>query len=233
MRINGFIGVSLIEYPDKISSVIYTSPCNFKCPFCHNPGLVKANPDIIDENEILHDLKERASFITGVCITGGEPLLQDDLINFLLEIKSYGLLVKMDTNGYLPEKLNILVKEKLIDYVAMDIKTSLKNYNKATGINIDVSKIADSIKIVMNSEIDYEFRTTVVPGIVNENDFEEIGKLIKDAKLFSIQQFENTLTLDENFRNIKPYSEDILRKFSKIMKKYVKNVKIKNLKVMV
>jgi len=233
MRINGFIGVSLIEYPNKISSVIYTSPCNFKCPFCHNPGLVTVNNEIIDENNILCDLKERASFIDGVSITGGEPLLQDNLFRFLREIKNFGLLIKIDTNGYMPEKIRMLIKEGLVDYIAMDIKTSLKKYAVASGINIDTMRITDSIATIMQSKIDYEFRTTAVPGIIDEIDFYEIGELVKGAKLFSIQQFENTLTLDESFRSVKPYSENTLQKFADIMKKYVKKVKIKNLKVLV
>lgn len=233
MRINGFIGVSLIEYPNKISSVIYTSPCNFKCPFCHNPGLVFVNDTTIDENDILDDIKERVSFIDGVSITGGEPLLQDNLFGFLREIKDAGLLVKIDTNGYLPEKVRMLIDEGLVDYIAMDIKTSLKKYAFASGIDIDITRIKNSIATIMQSKIDYEFRTTAVPGIVDENDFEEIGELIKGAKSFSIQQFDNSMTLDSNFKNAKPYSEDVLQKFSDIMKKYVKKVKIKNSKALV
>lgn len=233
MRINGFIDVSLIEYPDKISSVIYTSPCNFRCPFCHNPGLVCINNNIIDENAILDDLKERASFIEGVSITGGEPLLQDNLFCFLREIKNMGLLIKIDTNGYLSKKVELLIKEGLVDYIAMDIKSSLKKYNLASGIIVDITKITDSIKAIIQSNIDYEFRITVVPGIVDENDFNEIGMLIKDAKIFSIQQFDNSLTLDSNLKNTKPYSINSLHKFADLMKKYVKKVKIKNLKILV
>lgn len=232
MRINGFIGVSLIEYPNKISSVIYTSPCNFKCPFCHNPGLVFVNDTTIDENDILYDIKKRASFIDGVSITGGEPLLQDNLFYFLGEIKTAGLLIKIDSNGYLPKKLQMLIEEGLVDYIAMDIKTSLKKYSFATGIDIDITRIKNSIEIIMQSKIDYEFRTTAVPGIVDENDFEEIGGLIKGAKSFSIQQFDNSVTLDSNFKNVNPYSEDVLQRFSDIMKKYVKKVHIKNSKVL-
>lgn len=233
MRINGFIGVSLIEYPNKIASVLFTSPCNFRCPFCHNPDLITINYTTIDEKTILKDLKERASFIDGVSITGGEPLLQDDLFEFLREIKKLGLLVKIDTNGYISGKIELLIKQGLIDNIAMDIKTSLKKYNIATGINIDTSKIKKSIEIIMKSEIDYEFRTTVVPGIVTQDDIEDIGELIKGAKLFSIQQFENSMTLDSNFKNIQPYNESVLHEFSKILKKYVKEVKIKNLKTLV
>ncbi|HPD19596.1 MAG TPA: anaerobic ribonucleoside-triphosphate reductase activating protein [Candidatus Goldiibacteriota bacterium] len=228
MRINGFIGVSLIEFPNKISSVIYTSPCNFRCPFCHNPALISINATIIDENDVLDDLKERVSFIDGVSITGGEPLLQNDLPDFLRKIKNSGLLVKIDTNGYLTEKIRMLIDGGLVDYVAMDVKTSIKKYEAAAGFKIDVSKIINSIKLIMNSGVDYEFRTTVVPGIVNGDDFEEIGELIKGAKLFSIQQFENSFTLDGNFRTVQPYTEKILHEFSDTMKKYVEKVKIKN-----
>ncbi|MCX8093326.1 MAG: anaerobic ribonucleoside-triphosphate reductase activating protein [Candidatus Goldbacteria bacterium] len=228
MRINGFIGVSLIEYPNKISSVIYTSPCNFRCPFCHNPGLVFINHTTLNENDILEDLQERVSFIDGVSITGGEPLLQEDLFNFLEHIKNLNLLVKIDTNGYYPGKIKQLIEDGLVDYIAMDIKTSLKKYNNATGIEIDTSKIIDSVNIIKQSKIDYEFRTTVVPEIVDENDFIDIGELVKGAKLFSIQQYDNSMTFDSGFKDIKPYKDDILKKFYNIMKKYVKKVKIKN-----
>jgi pyruvate formate lyase activating enzyme len=233
MRINGFIGVSLIEFPNKISSVIYTSPCNFKCPFCHNPGLVSINDTVIDENDVLDDLKERVSFIEGVSITGGEPLLQNDLPDFLRKIKNAGLLVKIDTNGYLTEKIRMIIDAGLVDYVAMDIKTSIKKYDAATGLKIDVSKIINSIKLIMNSGVDYEFRTTAVPGVVNGDDFEEIGELIKGAKLFSIQQFENSFTLDNKFKTVQPYTEKVLRGFADTMKKYVEKVKIKNTKIYV
>ena len=233
MRINGFIGVSLIEYPNKISSVIYTSPCNFKCPFCHNPGLVFVNHTTINEKDVLEDLKERSSFIDGVSITGGEPLVQDDLFDFLKEIKNSGLLIKIDTNGYYPEKIQKLIDKDLVDYIAMDIKTSLKKYNIATGIEVDTSKIIDSVKILKQSKIDHEFRTTAVPGIVDDTDFMDIGELVKGAKLFSIQQYDNSMTLDSNFKNIKPYDENVLKRFSDIMKKSVKKVKVKNIEVLV
>jgi pyruvate formate lyase activating enzyme len=126
-----------------------------------------------------------------------------------------------------------LIEQGLIDYIAMDIKTSLKKYNIATGINIDTSKIKNSIEIIMKSDIDYEFRTTVVPGIVTQDDIEDVGELIKGAKLFSIQQFENSLTLNSNFKNIQPYRESVLQEFSKILKKYVKKIKINNIKTLV
>lgn len=233
MRINGFIGVSLIEYPNKISSVIYTSPCNFRCPFCHNPGLVFINHTVIDEDDILNDLKERNSFIDAICITGGEPLLQDDLQDFLKKIKKLQLLIKIDTNGYMPEKIQILIDAGLVDYIAMDIKTSINKYNKATGINVDVQKIVKSIEILKKSHIDYEFRTTVIPGLVEEGDIRQIGETIKGAKLYSIQQFENSMTLDSSFKDIEPYPEDVLKEFADIMKKFVKKVKIKNTKILV
>jgi|DewCreStandDraft_4_1066084.scaffolds.fasta_scaffold01934_13 pyruvate formate lyase activating enzyme len=233
MRINGFIGVSLIEYPNKISSVIYTSPCNFRCPFCHNPGLVFVNHTVINENDILNDLKERKSFIDAICITGGEPLLQDDLPNFLKEIKNIGLLVKIDTNGYIPEKIQMLIEAGLVDYIAMDIKTSINKYNKATGINVDVQKIVKSIEILKKSKIDYEFRTTVIPGLVEEEDIRQIGETIKGAKLYSIQQFENSMTLESSFKDVKPYPEEVLKNFADVMKKFVKKVKIRNTKILV
>lgn len=228
MRINGFTGLSLIDYPGKISSIIFTSPCNFRCPFCQNSNLIEKNDDVIQDFFVLNEISKRKNFIDGVVVTGGEPTLQEDLENFLFKIKDMGLKVKLDTNGYLPDIIENLLNSKLIDHISMDIKTSPEKYNLACGINIDIKKILKSIEIIKNSNIDYDFRTTCVPDIVKENDIEIISKLIKDSPLYILQQFNNEKTLNEKFQKIFPYEESVLEKFSEIAGKYVKNVKISN-----
>jgi len=228
MRINGFLGVSLIDYPEKISSVIYTSPCNFRCPFCHNPDLIPANKGTMDEADVLDDIYDRREFIDGITLTGGEPLLQEQLVPFLEKIKNMGLLVKIDTNGYMPEKLGEMIKNRLVDYVAMDIKSSFEKYSKATGIEIAVNRIFKSIEVIMDSRIGYEFRTTAVPGLVEAEDFHKIGENIEGAFLYVIQQFENKNTFDKKYLDITPYPNRQLEEFSEIMQKYVRKVKIAN-----
>jgi pyruvate formate lyase activating enzyme len=228
MRINGFEGISLIDYPGKVSSIVYTSPCNFKCPFCHNPSLVGVNEEILGVDEVINDISERAGFIEGVTISGGEPLLQDDLGLFIGILKKMGLKVKLDTNGYLPENLEKLIDKNLLDYIAMDIKTSPERYQFACGVKVDMARIKNSVSLIRGSGVPYEFRTTVVPGLVEEEDMARIGEMISGAELFSVQQFRNDRTYDELYKKVVPYGEEKLSSFAEIMKQYVKKVKILN-----
>lgn len=228
MRINGFSGVSLLDYPDKICSIIFTSPCNFKCPFCHNISLIEINENTIDEKTILFEIERRKNFIEALTITGGEPTLQNDLEDFLNKIKKLNLKVKLDTNGYLPEKLERIIKANLIDYISMDIKSSPEKYSFACGVKIDFERIKKSVEIIMNSKIEYEFRTTCVPGLVNAEDVMKICEIIKDAEFYVLQQYDNTNALTEPYRKILPYSEQQIKEFVKIAEKFVKKVKIQN-----
>lgn len=228
MRINGFEGISLIDYPGKVSSIVYTSPCNFKCPFCHNPSLVGVNEETLGVDEVINEISERAGFIEGVTISGGEPLMQEDLGLFIGIMKKMGLKVKLDTNGYLPENLEKLLDKNLLDYVAMDIKTSPERYQFACGVKVDMARITRSIGLIRESGVQYEFRTTVVPGLVEEEDMAKIGEMISGAELFSIQQFRNDRTYDELYRKVISYDDEKLASFAGIMKRYVKNVKILN-----
>jgi pyruvate formate lyase activating enzyme len=228
MRINGFEGISLIDYPGKVSSIVYTSPCNFKCPFCHNPSLVGVNEEILGVDEVINDISERSGFIEGVTISGGEPLLQEDLGLFIGILKKMGLKVKLDTNGYLPENMEKLLDKNLIDYIAMDIKTSPERYQFACGVKVDMARITRSIGLIRGSGVKYEFRTTVVPGLVEEDDMAKIGEMISGAELFSIQQFRNDRTYDELYKKVVPYDDEKLTLFAEIMKQFVKKVKILN-----
>jgi pyruvate formate lyase activating enzyme len=232
MRINGFLGVSLIDFPGRICSIVYTSPCNFRCPFCHNPALVKMNFETLSEDDILADIYDRREFIDAVAVTGGEPVMQPDLPVFLLKIKEMGLLTKLDTNGYETDKIRPLVEKGLVDYIAMDIKTSPGMYVKAAGTEIDPDRIKKSINYIMNCGVDYEFRTTAVPGLVTEEDLKKIAHLIEGAPLYVIQQYENEMTLEPSYKKIRPYTEKQLDEFAEMMRVHVRTVKVANTKVL-
>ncbi|MEK7166913.1 MAG: anaerobic ribonucleoside-triphosphate reductase activating protein [Patescibacteria group bacterium] len=229
MLIGGLQKISLIDYPDKICSVIFTIGCNFKCKFCYNPELVLINSQqpTIKQEDIFKFLKKKKKFIDGVCVTGGEPTLHQDLPEFLEQIKKMGFLVKLDTNGTNPKMLKKLIKKKLVDYIAMDIKAPFLKYEKIIGKKIDLSKIKESIKIIINFP-DYEFRTTVAPNLVTEEDIIFIAKQIKGAKKYFLQQFvPSEKMIDEKYKKLKPYPMEILKKMRDKTKKYIKTVKIR------
>lgn len=191
MKICGIQKVSLVDFNGHISTTLFTSGCNFACPFCHNAGLVTGKEDIIPTEEILDYLLKRRKVLDSVCISGGEPTLQSDLPDFIKTIKDMGYLVKLDTNGTNLEMLKHLVDNHLIDYIAMDIKNSLAKYN----LTIDrgyTLRIKEAIDYIMNCGIPYEFRTTLVKEFHNENDIREIGELIAGAKRYYLQKFEDS-----------------------------------------
>ncbi|MFH1838527.1 MAG: anaerobic ribonucleoside-triphosphate reductase activating protein [Candidatus Kuenenbacteria bacterium] len=233
MLIHGLQKISLIDYPDKICAIIFTKGCNFRCRFCYNPELVLANnkQSIIKQEEIFKFLKKRKKLIDGICVTGGEPTLHKDLPKFLAQIKKMGFLIKLDTNGTNPEMLKKLIKEKLVDYIAMDIKTSLEWEKYKKIIDVDFfkifNKIKQSIKIIINFP-NYEFRTTVVPNLIKEKDIITIAKQIKGAKKYFLQQFvPSKKMIDEKYKKIKPYSKEVLEKMREKARKYVKTTEIR------
>jgi pyruvate formate lyase activating enzyme len=212
MVIGGFQRFSLIDYPKKISAVVFTFGCNFRCHYCHNPELVDPSllNGILDEEFILNFLKARINKLDGITITGGEPTLHRDLNKFISKVKNLGFLVKLDTNGSFPDVLRELIKDNLIDYIAMDIKATKEKYKEVINADIDLDKIEESIKLIMDSGIDYEFRTTVVRSQLLIEDIISIAKMIEGAKLFVIQRFIPTKTLDPDFINEKSYSDEEL-----------------------
>jgi pyruvate formate lyase activating enzyme len=204
MRIGGFVKQSLIDYPGKIAAVIFTQGCNFRCGYCHNPQLVLPElflnkPEYIPLN-IISYLNERKNWLDGVVVTGGEPTIHKDLPVFLKEIKALGYSVKLDTNGSNPNMLEQIVKDKLADYIAMDIKIPLEDgmYAKIIGIS-DVNKITEnilaSVLVLKNAQIDGEFRTTSIPGIHNEGMIELIKKYIDNDKRYKINEFREGKTI--------------------------------------
>jgi len=220
MMIAGVKGISLIDYPQKVSTVLYLSRCNFRCPFCHNRQLV-LNEDVppIDLHELLRIIVQRISFIDGVVITGGEPTIDRRIIDLAASIKKLGLAVKLDTNGSNPEVLKTLLDKEIVDFVAMDIKTSWRNYRTAVGVDIDCSKLMESIKLLKDSNVVHEFRTTCVPGIVDLDDIIEISDMIGTAGRYALQQFQSENTLDPEFAHLRPYPPAVMVKFLEAARK--------------
>lgn len=212
---------TLIDYSGKIACTIFTYGCNFSCPYCYNRKLVLEKPETeISWDEILYFLKQRQGFLDGVCVTGGEPTIHPELPVFLAKIKDEGVSVKLDTNGSNPTMLQKLIKEKLIDYVAMDIKASLNEYEKITRTAVNKSNIQKSVDILRKGLVDFEFRITIVPGLIEERELQKIGEWLKSAPKFFLQQFQPVNTLDETFAEVEPFPEDIIQKFCELLRPY-------------
>ncbi len=224
MRIGGFQKFSLIDYPQKVAAVIFTQGCDFRCPFCHNPDLVLPERFLppVDQEEILKFLQKRQDQLSGVVVTGGEPTIHADLPEFLAKIKELGFAIKLDTNGNNPKALRALISDGLIDYIAMDIKTSLGRYREAAGIDVDVSHIQESVRVIIDSGIDYHFRTTLVCKLVSNNDLQDIADSLKDAKKYFLQTFSTkTPILDSLLKDARPYTEE---EFQALKARWEKNV---------
>ena len=228
MKIYGLQKLTLLDYPGKTACTIFTGGCNFRCPFCHNALLVTdiESSNTYTEEEILSFLSKRKGLLDGVCITGGEPLINSDIVEFIKKIKELGYKVKLDTNGTFPEKLLELLENNLIDYVAMDIKNSKEKYFETAGTkNIDLSEIEKSISILKLSDIDYEFRTTVVKEFHKTEDIEKIAHWISGAKKYFLQNFEDSgILIGEN---LNPVSKDTLTEMKRLASAFVKNTQIR------
>lgn len=205
MQIGGVQKTSLLDFPEKISTIVFTQGCNFRCGYCHNPELIFQKEPAWTNVGFFDFLYKRKGKLDGVVITGGEPCLQVDLIDFIKEIKNMDFLVKLDTNGSFP---NVLEKAlPFLDYIAMDIKAPLCKYKEISQVDVDTNKIERSIKLIMNSGIDYEFRTTVVKKQLEFDDFDKIGDLLQGAKQYYLQKFVPSKTLDKNFMFASTYSD--------------------------
>lgn len=231
IEIKGYLPTSLIDYPGKICSVVFLPNCNFRCPYCQNPDLVLRPNELPSFNveDVLTHMKNRKGWLDGVCITGGEPTLHADLPKFIEKIKELGLLVKLDTNGTNPKMLKELIDRKLIDYVAMDVKAPLDEYEKVVRVNVDKNMLRESINLIRNSGIDYEFRITVVPDFTGKKEIEKIGKLLEGSKRFCIQQFRSLRTLDESYQKKKPYNPDELKELAEVAKPFFKEVCVRGI----
>jgi len=225
MLIGGLQKLSLQDYPDHVSAIVFTLGCNFRCHFCYNPQLVVPQKDylLISEDSLFGFLNKRIKKLDSVVITGGEPTLHRDLPEFIKKIKVLGYLVKLDTNGTNPEILQNLINEKLIDYVAMDIKAPLEKYHKVTGVELPLDNIKKSIIIIKDSGLPYEFRSTIMPEFHSEEDIIKMGELIKGTDKWYLQKFQPLTDLvDKKFSQQKAYTDVQMRVLSKIGSKYVK-----------
>lgn len=193
MKIAGLQKLTLLDYPEHTACTVFTAGCNFRCPFCHNSDVVYNKTEGVSEEELFEFLASRKGKLDGVCITGGEPLLQPDIVEFMQKIRKLGFLIKLDTNGSMHDKLVAIVNEGLCDYVAMDVKSSPNGYNIACGGMVNVDNVLKSIAFLLTqNKVDYEFRTTVVKQLHSKQDFEEIASLIKGCKRYFLQQYKHS-----------------------------------------
>ena len=230
MVINGFQKLTLLDYPGRVACTIFTAGCNMRCPFCHNASLVTHidNDNTFSTEEVLDYLKKRQGILEGVCITGGEPLLQPDIKEFITEIKKLGYAVKLDTNGTFPEKLKELVNEGLVDYVAMDIKNSKAKYKETAGINnLDLSKIEESVDFLINGNMDFEFRTTIVSEFHTVEDIQDIVVWIRGAHKYFLQNFVDSGDLIG--QDLNPVTLDTLRVMREKATEIIPNVELRGI----
>lgn len=223
MKITGLMKTTLLDFPGKVACTVFTYGCNFRCEFCHNARLVtEINPDNITEEEFFSFLSKRQGVLDGVCISGGEPTLQKDLPGFIRRIKEMGFAVKLDTNGYEPEILQSLIDEGLLDYVAMDIKSSPAGYSKICGVDINMEKIKKSVSILKEGKVDYEFRTTCVREHHTQEDFEAIAQWLQGNSKYYLQHFEDSGNLIGE--GLSAFSKKETEAFAQIIGEKVPNI---------
>lgn len=227
MTINGLLKLTLLDFPGKTACTVFFGGCNFRCPFCHNASLVRGEGENISEEEFFKFLSKREGVLDGVCITGGEPLIQRDLAPFIRRIKEMGFLVKLDTNGSFPEKLKELINEGIIDYVAMDIKSSPEGYSRAAGCPVNMEKVRESVSLLLSDCVDYEFRTTVAKGAVLLTDMEGVGQFIKGAKRYFLQGFVDSGDLLGE--GVGPYSKEEMEEMLGVIKKHVPTAELRGI----
>lgn len=228
MLIGGLQKLSLLDYPDRTCCTVFTVGCNYRCPFCHNGSIIQDThvEQVIPEKEIIKFLKKRINLLDGVCITGGEPLLQEGLEDFIYEIKSLGFSIKLDTNGSHPQRLAKLIDNKLVDYVAMDIKNAPDKYSQTVGIkNFDLTPIIESISILMTDTVPYEFRTTVVRELHSYNDMLSIARWIEGTKNYYIQNFVNSTEVLNP--GLSSYSKKELQAFLEFVLPYIPGAELR------
>lgn len=227
MKISGLQKLTLLDYPGKIACTVFLQGCNFRCPFCHNASLViRDEKQYIEKEEFFSFLKKRQGLVEGVCVTGGEPLMSEQTLDFLRQIKSLGYCVKLDTNGYNPDLLRKVTEEKIADYIAMDIKNCLDKYAQTVGKeNFDTEKIRCSIELIKDSGIDYEFRTTVVKQLHTEEDLFGCADLAGKQSKYFLQQFKDSGDLISE--NLCGYTSEELRQICENIKQKGYNVTVR------
>ncbi|NLB76157.1 MAG: anaerobic ribonucleoside-triphosphate reductase activating protein [Crenarchaeota archaeon] len=224
MKFSGLQKTSLLDYPDRVASVIFTPGCNLRCPYCHNHKIAtNPQPPFLQEGVALAILEDRKRYIDSVVVTGGEPCMHRELPKFLSKLKERGFFVKLDTNGFFPDILQECLS--IVDYVAMDVKTTPEKY--ALLGTSDIAPFKRSIELLKTGNVPYEFRITVVPEFVDEADIPVIGELVKGAKVLVLQQFVPNDTLDRRFTTIKPYTPEVIERFAQVLKSYVDAIVLK------
>jgi pyruvate formate lyase activating enzyme len=224
MKFSGIQKTSLIDFPNRIASVLFTPGCNLRCPFCHNWRIiVDPKPPFLQEEAALRILESRSKYVDSVVVTGGEPTMHKEIPKFLKKLKDKGFAVKLDTNGFYPKVLEECLPQ--VNYVALDVKTSLDKY-QSLGVK-DIEPLVQSIEMLKTGKVECEFRTTVVPGFVDAEDIIRIGELVKGTKTFAFQQFIPEDTLDKNLITLKPYPPENIEKFADTMKHYSDKVIIR------
>ncbi len=226
MHIKGIQKTSLIDYPGKICTTIFTGGCNFRCPYCHNPELVEGHDKVptISFDELFQILDARHKLVDALCVGGGEPCLNERLPELLRKVKEKGVFVKLDTNGTRPDMIRKLLDEKLIDFIAMDIKGPLDKYPEITNSPVDVEKIKESIELVRESGLDYEFRTTIVPKLLDREDLLKIGKMLNGSKKYVLQRFKPDKVLDPSYKAMPSYHVDEMLEFVEMLQPYFEKV---------
>lgn len=221
MRIGAIQKFSMIDYPGKLCVIVFTQGCNFRCPYCHNPELVDSTQFVenILKEKIFSFLKKRVGKLDAVSITGGEPTLHKNLPNFMKQIKKMGFLVKLDTNGTNPKMLKRIIGERIVDYLAMDIKAPLERYSEITHSKVDTDAIKYSIQLIKKSGVEYEFRSTVIQGLLSKQEVIEMSNLLGSAKRYYLQNFVPNKTLDQEFAQAESFSEEKMGNLQVILKK--------------
>ena len=229
MKIGGLQRVSLIDYPGLICATIFLQRCNFKCSYCHNPELVDTRlfQPCIKENEVLDFLNMRGGKLDAVTITGGEPTIQDDLAPFIKKIKKMKFAVKLDTNGSQPQVIKTLLDEKLLDFIAMDIKAPLEKYKSVVKVPVNSDLIKESIRLILKAKIQHEFRTTIVESQLDEKDILQIAELISGANSYVLQKFVPVKTLDKKLLKEKSYQDEKFQKIKKRLEHQIPSVTIR------
>ena len=230
MNIQGLLKLTLLDYPGTVACTLFTGGCNFRCPFCHNASLVfpEQFTEPISEEEFFSFLNKRKGILDGVCISGGEPLLQKDIVHFIIKIKELGYKIKLDTNGSFPDKLKELANVNLIDHVAMDIKNSPEKYCLTSGCDkLNFSLIKESINFLLSGKISYEFRTTAVKELHDEKSFIDISELISGAENYFIQNFVDSGNLIKS--GYSGFTKEELQSFVEIVRPKVKNVSLRGI----
>lgn len=230
MMFSGIQRFTVLDYPGKTACIVFTPGCNFRCGYCHNPEFVlpeqlkELEPDFIDEAAVLHFLEGRRGLLDGVVITGGEPTLHRSLSDFIRRVKALGFLVKLDTNGSLPEVLEPMLREGLVDYVAMDVKTSIERYPELTSSCVRPEAVKKSMALIRELAPDYEFRTTLIRECHDEETMKSIQALVRGAKRYRLQTYRPSVTLDPVFNQYRPFTSQEMRNMGEVFQSYVQSV---------